>query len=324
MEANVLLGASAATRLAAAFSQIGNIRTSIVQADGTIRSDDEIVAPHNCRADIAWFSPDLFDEGASDLFLEVAVQCPHLGFVQSGTSGFDDPRLLSLGRTGAALAGNKAMAPCIAEYVLYNLLDFFQNASRRRQAQAESRWDRVYFKELGLATCVLLGYGTIAREVALRLKPFGTRMIGVARSAPPDELVAEIVTPQHMGKVLANADIVISSLPLTRDTQDSLDAAFFDALRPGCLFVNVGRGRLVVEDDLRAALDAGQVAHAVLDVARQEPAPADSWLGHHPGITLTAHCSCMGDGLIARSDATFLRNLANWREGRPLENRFSG
>ena len=80
----------------------------------------------------------------------------------------------------------------------------------------------------------------------------------------------------------------------------------------------------MVEDDLRQALDAGQVAHAVLDVAREEPVPADSWQWDHPGVTLTAHCSSMGDGLIARSDATFLRNLGNWRAGRPLENQFTG
>jgi phosphoglycerate dehydrogenase-like enzyme len=98
------------------------------------------------------------------------------------------------------------------------------------------------------------------------------------------------------------------------------DTAFFQAMKPGAVFVNVGRGGLVDEDALLAALDQGKPEHAILDVFRTEPLPADSRFWDHPRVTLTPHASPLGSGLSGRSDALFLDNLNRFLDGRPLLN----
>jgi len=98
------------------------------------------------------------------------------------------------------------------------------------------------------------------------------------------------------------------------------DAAFFKALKPGAILINIGRGGLIDEDALRAGLDRGQPAHAVLDVFATEPLPPDSWFWDHPKVRVSAHTSNSGDGNLARGDELFLDNLARYLAKQPLRN----
>ena len=89
-------------------------------------------------------------------------------------------------------------------------------------------------------------------------------------------------------------------------------------MSPGSLFLNVGRGPLVDEEALMAALDQGRPAHAALDVTRQEPLSPESPLWGHPAITLTAHTAPTTEGTDRRNDEQFLENLSSFRVGKPL------
>ncbi|MCA1334543.1 NAD(P)-dependent oxidoreductase [Pseudooceanicola marinus] len=141
----------------------------------------------------------------------------------------------------------------------------------------------------------VLGLGNLGAEVARHLSRTGFRTLGWARSPKQIEGVECFDGPHSLDEVLAQADIVVNMLPLTPATEDMVDAAFLGKMKRGAAFINTARGRHVVEEDLLAALDAGQLSHATLDVFRQEPLPEDSPFWSHPGVTITPHISSIAD-----------------------------
>ena len=120
--------------------------------------------------------------------------------------------------------------------------------------------------------------------------------------------------------VLPDADVVVLAPALNDQTRGMCDEAFFKAMKPGSILINIGRGGLVDEDALRAGLDRDQPAHAVLDVFQTEPLPADSWFWDHPKVRVSAHTSNSGDGNAARGDELFLENLRRYLAKEPLLN----
>ncbi|MFN3295474.1 NAD(P)-dependent oxidoreductase, partial [Caldimonas sp.] len=121
---------------------------------------------------------------------------------------------------------------------------------------------------------------------------------------------------QGLHALLGEADIVVNLLPLTPDTQGLFNATTLAAMRPGASLVNLARGGHVVETDLLAALDAGHLRHAVLDVFRDEPLPQHHPFWGHPRVTVRPHVAAATD---PRSAAQVVaRNIRALREGRPL------
>jgi phosphoglycerate dehydrogenase-like enzyme len=269
--------------------------------------------------DLAWFGPELFGRGYDQAFLDLVLRSDRMRWMQSGRAGFDDPAFAALIERGILVAMSKGPAPAIAEYVLAQVLIQFQRDAERRQAQREATWRAVPFQEIAGSRWLLVGYGTIGREIAIRARAFGAHLTGVKRSRGDVPELDALATPEQLAAELAQADVVIVSTPLTVETRDSIDARFFAAMKPGALFLNVGRGALMVEDDLRLALDQGAPGHAVLDVTRIEPLPSDSWLWAHAQVTVTAHTSGLGSNLLQRTDDTFIENLERYFAGSPLQ-----
>ena len=116
----------------------------------------------------------------------------------------------------------------------------------------------------------------------------------------------------------SDLDVLVLCAPLTAETRHIANAAVFARMQPGTVLVNVGRGPLVDEPALLAALDRDAPAHAVLDVFATEPLPADSPFWTHPKVTLTPHSSGMSLGNAARNDVLFLDNLRRFVAGEPL------
>ena len=103
--------------------------------------------------------------------------------------------------------------------------------------------------------------------------------------------------------------MVVLAPALTDETRNMCDAAFFAAMKPGSILVNIGRGGLVDEDALKVGLETDQPAHAVLDVFQTEPLPTDHWIWEHPKVRVTAHTSNSGQGTPGRGDDLFVANL---------------
>jgi len=165
---------------------------------------------------------------------------------------------------------------------------------------------------------LIIGFGAIGQGVAQRVRAFGAGVTGVRRSQGAHPLADRIADMGALPELLPEADVVVLSVPLSGATRGLVDAEFLRAMKDGSVLVNVGRGGLVDEAALLAALDAGRPEHAVLDVFETEPLPADSPFWRHPRVALTAHASGITDGLTTRNDALFLDNLRLYLTGRPL------
>ena len=142
-------------------------------------------------------------------------------------------------------------------------------------------------------------------------------MIGVRRSGGASA-EAERIEQRIRDDDLAVADVVLLAAPHTKETEGMADAAFFAAMKPDALLINLGRGALVNEDDLLAALDAGRPGRAWLDVMREEPLPVGHPFWAHPRVRITAHDAGVSQAVDARTDALFLDNLKRFLGGRPL------
>ncbi|MFC4636929.1 NAD(P)-dependent oxidoreductase [Deinococcus hohokamensis] len=140
---------------------------------------------------------------------------------------------------------------------------------------------------------VLWGYGHIGREVEAMLRPFGAQVAGIRSATPADE----------RNRLLASADWVVLLLPSTPETRGIVDASLLGRLKPGAWLSNQGRGNLIVTADLLAALNAGTLGGAVLDVTDPEPLPAGHPLWSQPNVILTPHIASTTSDLVGRGAA---------------------
>lgn len=278
------------------------------------------VSLEEAAVEAGWANNETFFGPAARDFSIALLKSPTLKWLQSGAAGFDHPIFGQLVQRGVTLTTSHGQAVGMADYVLWGVLDHLQKGPERRRAQAAGDWARLGFREIAGSRWLVVGFGAIGQGVAERAKAFGAEVTGVRRSQEPHP-AATIVPPEALRQHLPDADVVVLSVPLTPETRHLADASFFAAMKPRSVLVNVGRGGLVDETALLAALDAGRPEHAVLDVFETEPLPAESPFWAHPRVTLTAHASGITEGQAARNDEIFLQNLRRYVAGEPLLNR---
>lgn len=215
---------------------------------------------------------------------------PKLRWAQSLWAGVDrlllDPTLppVPVRRlVDPALAG--AMAEAVAAAVLYLHRDFPRYADQQRRGV----WRQHDVRPARERTVTLLGLGEMGRASAAALRGLGFTVQGWSRSGAPCADLRVFSGRDGLDRAVERTDILVNLLPLTAETRGLLDRDLFARLPRGASLVNVGRGAHVVEDDLIAALDAGILGHAVLDVFTREPLPPDHRLWSHPGLTLLPH-----------------------------------
>jgi D-3-phosphoglycerate dehydrogenase len=179
-----------------------------------------------------------------------------------------------------------------AELSFAMILALARKVPQAQASMAEGKWDRKQFQGVELAgkTLGVLGMGRIGSEVAKRALAFGMKVKGY------DPFLTEerarslgIEMASDLDDVYHDADFITVHMPVTELTRGMLNATAFSKMKPGVRIVNCARGEIVVEADLLAALDAGKVTAAALDVFPVEPLPADHPFRKHPGITLTPH-----------------------------------
>lgn len=264
-----------------------------------------------------------------------------LHWVHSGAAGVGS----SLGaemRASAVILTNSAgiHAVPIAETVLGMILYFVRGLDLAAANQARGMWSTEPFydaaspvRELSETTVGVVGFGGIGREIARRVASLGARVLATKRTPPragdvdlePVVGGGSVVGRLEIGhgaegldRVLGESDVVVLCVPDTPGTRGLLDAGALTRMKPGALLVNVGRGKLVDEDALVAALEAGRLRGAGLDVFAHEPLVPDHPLWGLPNVLLTPHVSAVTGRFWERETGLIVRNLERYLAGVPV------
>ena len=195
----------------------------------------------------------------------------------------------------------------------------FQDKSTWGQQQL---WDKPQqLTELNGKVLLIVGYGSIGEELAKRAQVFGMRVWGVTRSGAGDNSFLEKILPaRDLDEALAEADYVVIAAPETAETKHLISAKKIARMKRDARLINVGRGSLLDESALIAALESGHLAGAALDVASQEPLPESSPLWKAPNLFITPHTSAVSDRLWQRETALLVELLELWFSGREMKN----
>ncbi|MSQ73289.1 MAG: D-2-hydroxyacid dehydrogenase [Betaproteobacteria bacterium] len=276
-----------------------------------VKMEDEPPADLLARTEIllGWFPP-------PGLF----ARMPKLRWVQSLTAGVEDwltPELPAHVALTSARGTHRVQMP---ENILGALFHLTKSYALHASHQREQRWERRPSTTLAGQTLGILGLGAIGGELAKKAAALEMRVIGTRRRVEALPGVERIHAPDATDEVLGQADYVVVLLPLTRDTENFMNAARFKAMRPGAYLINFGRGGLIVDEDLIAAVRAKTIAGAVLDVFREEPLPASHPFWTTAGIQVLPHIGGMHPGRPAMVATLFADNARCLLAGEPLRN----
>ncbi len=184
--------------------------------------------------------------------------------------------------------------------------------------QREHRWTRRVSEPLAGKTLGILGLGTIGREVARKAAALELTVIGTRRGPEPAPGGERVYPPEATDEVLGRSDFVLLLMPVTPATRGFMNARRLAAMRPAAYLLNFGRGALIVDEDLVAAVRLGAIAGAVLDVFRTEPLPPEHPFWSTERITVLPHIGGLHPARDALVAELVVDNVGRFLSGRPL------
>lgn len=249
---------------------------------------------------------------------------PALAWVHTHSSGADRPIYAELRARGVVVStSGGANAEVVAQTALGAVLALSRRFPALMQAQREHRWAPLVAagqapRDLAGQTAVLVGWGPIHQRLQPWLAALGLHTVVVRQRDAAAGPGIETFPLTRWHQALPRADWLLLACPLTAETQGLVDAQALALLPPGAHLVNVARGEVVVEADLLAALQAGRLAGALLDVFAQEPLPADAPWWNLPQVMVTPHSAGHAEGNAGRVATRFIDNLQRWLQNQPL------
>jgi phosphoglycerate dehydrogenase-like enzyme len=238
-------------------------------------------------------------------------------------AGYYSPALI--GHTATVTNFREIYNDHIGAHIMAFVLAFARGFHHYLPRQLRREWRRepndggvIHLPE---ATALIVGVGGIGSEAARLAASFGMHVMGIdarRREAPPG--VLKLDGPEALDSLLPLADFVILTVPHTPATEHFMHRARFQLMKRTAFFINIGRGMTTRLDDLVAALRAGEIAGAGLDVFEQEPLPADHPLWTMPGVLITPHTAGHGPHLDERRFEILLDNSRRFLSDLPLRN----
>ena len=206
----------------------------------------------------------------------------------------------------------------MSEYALYWALRHHRDIDKYAASQRVRQWKVEDFIDTIHRRIGVLGLGTIGQDTANKFAALGFPTAGWSRTQKTLPGIKTFHGADGLAQVLAQSDILINVLPLTRETRGIMDAKVFATLPKGAYFINMARGGHVNDEALLAALDSGHLSGAALDVFNTEPLPADHAYWNHPKVHVTPHIAGATNPRTASPGV--IENIRNIRAGRPLIN----
>lgn len=255
------------------------------------------------------------------------LQCfPNLKWVQITSAGYDAVDLDYLREKKIYLTNTRGvMSASIAEDVILKMLFFSRNvrlfeASRQKHQWENYGWNQYMnqmHRDLLGKTIGILGDGSISEEIAKRVAAFEMDVLVYGRHDKGNVVPCSSFFSGRDGlyELAEKSDYVVCALPGTPDTKHLLDKEFFSHMKKSGYFVNIARGMIVKEEDLITVLDKKLIAGAALDVAEQEPLPADSALWEYENVFLTFHKAGTGDSWVSKLGHLVKKNIESFLSG---------
>ncbi|MBZ5553536.1 MAG: D-2-hydroxyacid dehydrogenase [Acidobacteriia bacterium] len=216
----------------------------------------------------------------------------------------------------------------MAEHTLGMILAFSRRLIDSYRFQQHHQWARddlwtlqppmgpICGKTLGI-----IGYGSIGREIAIRARALGMKILALKKDpSTGTEYADRVLTLAQRTELLKESDFVVLALPHTPDTKQVLGDAEFNVIKPGAYVINIGRGKLIDEEALLRALREGRIAGAGLDVFSTEPLPEDHPLWEQPNVLITPHSAAIFPEYWPSSLALLAENIRRFRSGETLKN----
>lgn len=245
------------------------------------------------------------------LFLFHSIKCfSNLQYIQLTSTGFDRISIDYVKEHGIEIHNARGVYSIpMAEFAVAGVLQLYKKMDYFRDNQKDHQWTkRRDLLELFGKTVCIVGCGSVGTECAKRFSAFGCRVIGVNRTRKEDDYYSEIVGLDRLTEILRETDVLVLTLPLTKETKYLIDAEKLDALKPGAILVNIARGAVVDTNALLKSL--GKLGGAVLDVFEEEPLDEQSPLWAMENVIITPHNSFVGENNQKRLWSVIYGNLS--------------
>ena len=256
----------------------------------------------------------------------MAGHAPRLRWVQATSAGIGEfMARTGLDRSGIAVttAGGVHAVP-LAEFALAGALYFVKGVPGLRQWQQARHWELCATRQLAGQRALVVGLGGIGRQVAATFAALGVQVWGLGRDGGRYDIegMSRVIGRAGLDDALPGTDVLVLCCPLTPQTEGLIGRRQLGLLPPHAVLVNVSRGPVVDQDALTAALAAGRLGGACLDVSTPEPLPAESPLWEMDNVLISPHSASTVAAENARLTELFLDNLDRFASGSPLRNRY--
>lgn len=251
-----------------------------------------------------------------DLTDELVENADQLKWIMVLSAGMDRMPFTTIEEKGIIVTNSRGIhkGP-MAEYAISMLLQVSRQEKLLFEQEEAHKWDRsMKIQEISQKTLLVAGTGAIGQEVARLGKAFHMRTIGISNSGRSKEYFDEVHAASDLLSQLPKADFIVSVLPSTPDTREFYQDEHFKAMKPGAIFLNMGRGDAVRSDVLINAIQNEEIEHAVLDVFEEEPLPAAHPFWEMENVTVTPHLSGISPQYQPRAIEIFEENLKVYRD----------